>query len=532
MKENIKKYGLIIFSFGFIVLTCLFWSIQKSGLMIDEIYQHCMSNGVFPPFVGESNSLCGENMIDMVITQDELRSLIDVSPDTRFDFESVYINHAQDVHPPLYAMLVHGIYSLTGGGYSKWIGLILNLVLYMTTLILLYKLCQQMFDSGKIALSVVILYGLSYMGLSTFLMIRMYILLTLFTVLLAYIILQILQTDKKYLYPLLTLTMFAGLFTQYYFVFYAFFICLGADIYFLINRNYKKAAIFSIFALSGVALMYGVYPVCIDHMFTNQLVSGKTAVNNILNISNYGRRIIRFIGGACTGSILGVLIGFVSFFAIIKTGRGGIKKHIKTDKTIWAIMTILPAYISLIISAIVSPYVVTRYIYNLFPVIALTIGYMMWLLNSVYTGRKKSLTKYFIIGLIVLSVISMIKEPGYLYREDKGYNESMSKYSNSPCICICENNNPFVTQNLMQLLQFKSIFVTDNINSDQMIKYINSFVDNGNIVFLVDVNAMSTQGYKPDKAVEDFGRSIGYNTCENLYIRYKNSAAYVLSSNQ
>lgn len=113
--EYLKKHKLIFFAYTVIILICLFWSTQKSGLMIDEIYQHCLANGVFPPFVGEENSLRGDNMIDTVIIREELKSFIEVSPETRFDFENVYINHSQDNHLPLYGMILHGIYSFFWG---------------------------------------------------------------------------------------------------------------------------------------------------------------------------------------------------------------------------------------------------------------------------------------------------------------------------------------------------------------------------------------------------------------------------------
>lgn len=360
-------------------------------------------------------------------------------------------------------------------------------MLYILILLILYKLCEQLFNNREIALTVVILYGLSYMGLSTFLMIRMYILRTLFTVLLEYIVLQTVRTDKKYLFPILTLTMFAGLFTQYYFVFYAFFICVGADIYFLINKNYKKATVFSVFALLEVALMYVVYPICINHLFANKLVSGRTAVNNIFNLSQYGARLIRFIGGICVGLTVSTAVGAAAFMLVLKKTKGTIKNYIKTNESIWAAIIILPAYISLVAAAIVSPYNVMRYVYNLRPIITLIAGYMLYLLKKTYIQntqkRTAAVKKYFVFGLIVLSVICMIKVPGYLYRDDKAYNEKMRRYSSSPCICICENNNPFMTQNLMQLLGFEIVYVTNNTQSEKMKEYVDSFNGAENVVF-------------------------------------------------
>ncbi|MEI3101615.1 MAG: glycosyltransferase family 39 protein [Oscillospiraceae bacterium] len=80
--------------------------------------------------------------------------------------------------------------------FTKWTGLGLDFVIYMLTLLCLYKLLMALFSSRDIASAGVIFYGLCLLGMSTMLMIRMYVLLTLLSVLLAYLFLRVIREFK------------------------------------------------------------------------------------------------------------------------------------------------------------------------------------------------------------------------------------------------------------------------------------------------------------------------------------------------
>ena len=129
--------------------------------------------------------MAGGSLEDAVLTRQDLLDYVTVDDGERLDFGSVYYNQVRDVHPPLYYWLFHLVSALTPHVFSKWTGLGLDLVLYLLTLLALYRLVLRSFDSRPAAVAAVLLYGLSGLGLSTMLMIRMYVLMTLLTVLLA-----------------------------------------------------------------------------------------------------------------------------------------------------------------------------------------------------------------------------------------------------------------------------------------------------------------------------------------------------------
>ncbi|MBR5762992.1 MAG: glycosyltransferase family 39 protein, partial [Bacteroidaceae bacterium] len=120
---------------------------------------------------------------------------------------------------------------LTPHTFTKWTGLALDGLIYLWACVLLWKLVMTLYGSRYNAAATVALYGLSTIGLSTMVMIRMYVLMTALTVLLALQVAQLVKKPRPLLYPLIGLTIFLGLMTQYYFVFYAFFLCAGYVFY-------------------------------------------------------------------------------------------------------------------------------------------------------------------------------------------------------------------------------------------------------------------------------------------------------------
>ena len=185
MKDAVKKYWAVALMFLTVTAVCLLFSCRKSGMFIDEIYTYGLSNSSYAPYITD---IKGGSALGQVITRQELFDYVAVTEGEGFDFGSVYYNQAMDVHPPLYYWLFNAVSSLFPNTFSKWTGLALDYVIYMLALVCLYRLVKTLLGSRDIACAAVILYGLSLLGLSTMLMIRMYVLLTMLSLLLAWLI--------------------------------------------------------------------------------------------------------------------------------------------------------------------------------------------------------------------------------------------------------------------------------------------------------------------------------------------------------
>ena len=286
MKDIFRRYFAVVLVIVMITGVCALFSVRKSGYFVDEVYTFGLSNSYYKPFVID---LAEGGIVDKELSRETLLDYLTVSEGERFAAGSVYYNQTQDVHPPLYYWLFNFVYSFFPG-FSKWPAMALNFVLYMLTMLMLWKLCMELFSRRHIAAAALALYGLSGIGVSTMLMVRMYVLLTLLTVTLAYLTARLMRTRERWLYPLVGLTIFAGLMTQYYFVFYAFFLCAAYDIRALVRRDFRDFLRFSVWAVAGVACLVLAFPACLDQLFADALVSGGNAAENIRDVAAYGER--------------------------------------------------------------------------------------------------------------------------------------------------------------------------------------------------------------------------------------------------
>lgn len=189
MKQFFKKTWFEMIVIILIAFITIYWCCAKKGMFLDEIYSYGLSNSQNAPFI---NTIAG-NIVDTTITKEVLFDYVAVGEVDAFDYASVYQNQVRDVHPPLFYMILHTISSIFQHNFSKWIGLGLNLVLFACTLVVYWLLMKKLMIDREIAWCGVILYAFHTLAISTILMIRMYMLLTLLTVLLAY---QILCLDK------------------------------------------------------------------------------------------------------------------------------------------------------------------------------------------------------------------------------------------------------------------------------------------------------------------------------------------------
>jgi len=436
------------------------------------------------------------------------------------------------VHPPLYYWLLNAVCSLTPGGFSLWSGLILDLLLYLLTAVLLYRLVLRLFGSRLNAAAAAALYGLCAVGLSTMLMIRMYVLMTALTVLLALLVTRLMQTGEKRLCPLIGLTVFLGLMTQYYFVFYAFFLCAAYVLYALLHRNWQGAVRFSLWAFAGVGLLVLAFPACLDQLFADHIVSGGSALENLKNTAQYGRRFahigdyLRFTGMR-SPRYLAMAVGAALLLLSPRLLRAAREK--KPDLT--ALWVLLPAYIAGAAVVILSPVNEERYVYNLIPLYVATLSLGIYLLFfALGDFPKAGLVKgtLFLAVLAFAVLMARTVQPEYLYTVYRDYDHAMAEYADGPCIYLDAGFHEPLTQDLQQLLFFEDVLVTPGGDEPAVQEYLSRYPEAAHCVVFVDVDRFWSSGYDPDQVLPVLLEHTDFQSSELLYWNYL-SKAYVLN---
>lgn len=180
LKENKKQKTKLAILITALCLVMLFFIGQKQGFHCDEIFSYGSSNsayeGVFYSyrektpmhFFLEEKIFQDGNIFDwakrfkyyfidnkqekddyiyakMVSekmiwrTREDAQNYVEAK-DNRFNYVSVYYNQLQDVHPPLFYMLVHTVSSIFNNTFSKYIIFVVSLPFFIGTCILIWKI--------------------------------------------------------------------------------------------------------------------------------------------------------------------------------------------------------------------------------------------------------------------------------------------------------------------------------------------------------------------------------------------------------
>lgn len=476
------------------MFTLVYWCIQKSDFFIDEIATYGLSNSYYAPFIGDTTE--DGSLINKVITKQNFVDYLTTSQEDSFKFDSVYFNQTKDTQPPLHYFIIHFISSFFPGSYSKWIGLSVNIVLYFFTLIVLYKFCFLIYKSKKVSSLALIFYGLSYGGLSTALMIRMYLLLTFLTVCLAYTIIKLMKNDeKRYLFIQYGILLFLGLMTQYFFVVFAFFLSALFFLRELIKCRIKETVIFTVSAFVAIGFFLLVYPSVFNHLFADKLVSGQTAVSNMTDIQGMRLSVISFILQTIASYKLLAYTSIIACFAgvlgIKKITLGLMQDYGYGDEAFF--MLCIASLFTLILTAMISPVTALRYVYNILPFFAIAGVYIMqklwcYVLKSFVGGRMFFPDCALILCVVLCLYGAFTREPMYVENICEKNYEILQKYASMPCIYLNTDYDSSITYDMLELMEFKEIFVTDDFFGKETTEYLSEQNLQEGFIIYIDVS--------------------------------------------
>ncbi len=527
MKETLRKYGALFLVLVIVTGVCLLFSCRKSGMFIDEIYTYGLSNSHYAPFLRD---VAGGSLRDQVLSRQDLLQYVEVDHGQILDFGSVYFNQVNDVHPPLYYWLFNLASSLTPDVFSKWTGLALDYLIYLWALVALWQLVMTLYGSRFNAAATVALYGLSTIGLSTMLMIRMYVLMTALTVELALLTAKLMRDPKPRIYPQVGLVIFLGLMTQYYFVFYAFFLCGFFVLRQLVRREYRSAAAFFLWAFAGVGLLLLCFPACLDHLFAEKLVSGGNAAENLLDFSQYPARIGGMLARLRHGTHAAIYLTPPLLLLLLLCRKGLLRAARAGRLRFDGLLILVPAGIVFPLVAVISPVTEERYLYNLIPILFTGCSLLMHLLEESMDGKRRANTVKSAAVLLIAALAlweARSVPPEYLYLEYRDYDAALAPYADSPCVYMTDDYFAPVTQDLLQLVTFDDLFLTGDTESAALDRYLGERAELPCVVF-IDRSEFWSSGFDPAQMLPALLQTTEYTAWEPLYENGL-SAAYLLT---
>lgn len=388
-----------------------------------------------------------------------------------YNLFSVYFNVKDDNHPPVHFMLVHLISSLFKGDISAWKGCVINLIAAAGTLWLMGLIGDMLYQKKSSTVTALILYGFSTGILGTTLLIRMYGLLTLWTVWILYLHLRkflnaggdsFVRISKKkgkaafFGCKDLAAVTVLSFWTQYFGLFFILPLALVTVV--LLYKRGRRAEMWSYIRSMVLAGVIGVclYPFAIgDVLFSSRGTEALSQWGN--GIGEYFHRLLAFwqvLSENVAGN--GILLGIVLLCPCL--GAWYLKKRRKSREAkpeLW-LMTGIPLLCYFLLAARMSPYFVDRYIMAIFPI---TVLFMMGLwdrCSDLFPARKQYPGICLVLVCLMLFVgqgAGIKKEHTYLYTGYQAQLAVSEEYAGYPLVCLYPGYSFY--ENVMEMERYR-----------------------------------------------------------------------------
>lgn len=423
-QNNIKEIILVVSIIMIQTIIFVIAGVNKSYIHMDEAYSLGLAS--YNKIEIQDN----DDFYNVWHNKDYYEDYLVVNEGEKFEFSQVYENQKNDVHPPLYYLLLRIAMGFSIGTYSKWPGVIVNIIIYAGITIFMYLIIKKIVDgksrykekSAILALAS----SLTLAGLTNAIYIRMYTLSTLNITITTYLHLKLLDKKEKNNMLLIAIAISAlvGSLTHYYYLFYLACMFIMFVIKYVKEKEFKMLAKYVlVISIAGIMSLI-IFPYSINHMFFGY--RGQGTIENLTNISKFFGSIARYL-------LITNVYGFNNLlFILIITSIGIIiYKKIK-NKEVFSIKNssikyiALPTLIYFILVAISSPFIELRYIMPICGMMfVIVIYYIASILNNMV--KEKSLNIIMVIIFLLMDIMPFISNKiielsvGKNFRDEKEY---------------------------------------------------------------------------------------------------------------
>lgn len=381
-------------------LISVYWCGKKDYLFFDEVFSYAAANN--------EESIFYEFKDNQWMDESWFNNYMGVSSEHRFEYSIPYRNQTRDVHPPLFYFFLHTASSMVPGEFSFMAGMSFNILFFIGCTIGLYFLGKELFGNSACGLLAGLLYAISFAGLNTVVFIRMYMLMTFFTV--WHVLVYLKYIDKEQITikggALLSLTLIGGVLSHYYFLFVAFCIAVWYTLKLFLKKKYTVLAKYLGTIMLSAVMTLMVWPTMLTHLFGAG--RGKEAQSNLLNLTGYLgdlKTLFTVLNNDLFTKMLPViLMGIIGLMLLWRRKKVPLLngEHIKK---MLMVLFVSAGYFLLV--AKIAPYKVDRYVMPIYPLVyVLIIGIVFELLSKLV--KRKSAAVLCILGFGGLSAIHMV----------------------------------------------------------------------------------------------------------------------------
>ncbi len=490
--------------------------IGKAYLHMDEAYSLSLSN--YDKIQIQENEDFYNTWHDAAYYKDYLV----VNENERGDFAPVYNNQRDDVHPPLFYLLLRIGMEMTPGEFNKWTGITINILAFAVNAVFLFLIVEKLLPDNKNKLvkvfALTLAASVTMAAVSTVMYIRMYAMLTMWVTITAYLHLKLLDSDKVKPGLLASIGAVAllGVLTQYYYVFFL------LPVFVMMAVKYMKAKRWQEFwayfgTLAGAAIVsLVIWPYSVQHMFFGY--RGQGAMGNLLNFTKLGSQVGIFLGILVLYDfhyMLPFILIAMFVLAVIGLKKG---KKLQVEKTYDKRYQLIlwPTLFFLVIASIASPFTDLRY---LEPICGLMFVVVMiglyYLLGLFWNEKTRNAVMAVILVIVAVLPLPMKIEPDVEYSRWEAAVNFVEKNAEVPAIYLFNDGNNRFLDDILLFTKLDESYVMENQEyTEQNFKKILAGKDlsHGLIVF-------ANYGYDRENLpyIEALQRAVGLDEREYIF---------------
>ena len=458
-----KKIEIVVISIILILQTLIyiFVGTKKSYIYMDEAYS--MGLASYDRVEIQDN----EDFYNTWHSKEYYEDYISVQENEKGRYAQVYENQKNDVHPPLYYLFLRIAMGFSKNGYSKWSGIVVNIIIFIGITLLTYLILQELLKNEKYSKEksaiLALISAITMASLTNVIYIRMYALSTFNIMLTTFLHMKLIKCGKlnSKLLICIGLSALFGSLTHYYYLFFLAMMYLIFAIKFAKEKNWENLGFYTLTMVIAAIISLTIFPYSINHMFFGYRGQGvidkfKDISMFFENIKNYLAKVNRF----CFNGIgFGILLLEICAYIYLKT-RKIILKNTKKDliendkcldkyevvqnkEHLYKCKIILaPTLFYFLLVAVASPWIELRYIMpicSLIFIIGIYFAYI--LLKNIFSERVTNILLSVILISIMISPAIFKIEPEVMFSDKKEIVECLSKELNLPTLYVFYSEN-------------------------------------------------------------------------------------------
>jgi len=431
------------------------------------------------------------------------------------EFKQVYENQKNDVHPPVYYLLLRIAMGFNIGSYSKWTGIILNIIIFAFITIFMYLISKKIFQDDKKALIISFISSITMSSLTNVIYIRMYALSTLNILITTYLHFKLFDSEKLNIKLLIVIGVSAliGSLTHYYYLFFLAMLFIIFVVKYIKEHRIKELIGYFVTMVIAGASSLIIFPYSIKHMFFGYrgqgVISKLTDITQfIASIASYIYKVNRFV---FNNILLLIVIACIVIYIKYKKEKLDIKnKYMK--------LILLPTLFYFLIVSVASPWIELRYIMPICSLIfVIVMYYLIKLLGNVFTEKTANIILYVTIAILLVSPIVFRIEPEVAYTDKKEIVNKLKGDYNIPTLYLFNSGHnrflddiylfsildnsyiakdiKYIEENIKNILENKDLskgivlFINENQDNDSILEVVKKAIDANSVEYMKRLNA-------------------------------------------